>query len=127
VKGEGGEVRGRKHHELLVWQAGINLVCDVYQLTQGFPKEEKFGLSSQMRRAVVSVPSNIAEGAARSSHKEFLHFLFIARGSLSELETQLIISQRLQYCSQVESTMEKIDTIFGLLGGLMNSLKKVGQ
>lgn len=118
---------GRKHHELLVWQTAVDLVCEIYQLTQEFPQEEKYGLVAQMRRAAVSVPSNIAEGAARNSPKELLHFLYIARGSLSELETQIIIAQRLLYFDRAEKVMEKISAVFGLLGGLVISLKKAGQ
>jgi four helix bundle protein len=79
----------RPHYILEAWKEAKKLVREIYQLTQGFPKDETFGLTSQMRRAAVSIPSNIAEGAARSGQKELLQFLNIARGSLSELETQL--------------------------------------
>lgn len=79
----------RKHHDLLVWQEALSLVKVIYRLTSQFPKEELYGLTTQMRRAAVSVPSNIAEGASRTGSKEFLKFLSIARGSLSELETQI--------------------------------------
>ena len=75
----------RPHHELRVWRDAIDLVAKLYVLTAGFPADERFGLTAQMRRAAVSVPSNIAEGAARGSRKDFLRFLMIARGSLSEL------------------------------------------
>jgi four helix bundle protein len=77
----------RRHHDLQVWMEGMSLAKDVYAATASFPKEEIYGLTSQMRRAAVSLPSNIAEGAARGSKKEFLQFLVIARGSLMELET----------------------------------------
>lgn len=87
----------RKRHDLLVWQEAIQLVKMVYEVTAGFPRDELYGLTSQMRRAAVSVPSNIAEGAARFGTKEFLQFLAIARGSLSEIETQIIIANRLGF------------------------------
>ena len=87
----------RGHRDLLAWQEAISLVGIVYQCTANFPKEEVFGLTGQMRRAAVSVPSNIAEGAARNSKREFVQFLGFARGSLSELETQVIISQDLGF------------------------------
>jgi four helix bundle protein len=80
------------HKNLDVWNMGMDLVENVYRITEAFPKEEQFGLTSQMPRAAVSVPSNIAEGAARSSKREFLQFLYISLSSLSEIETQLIIA-----------------------------------
>ena len=83
----------RRHWQLTVWQDSIALVKRVYELTGGFPREELFGLTSQMRRAAVSVASNIAEGSAREGDKEFLRFLYIARGPLAELETQNIICE----------------------------------
>jgi four helix bundle protein len=114
----------RKHHELKVWQEAITLVKEVYRITVNFPHTEMYGLTSQMRRAAVSIPSNIAEGAARKSTNEFLQFLAIARGSLSELETQLVITKELGYLMQDEQITIRIDKIFGLLGGLINSIKK---
>ena len=87
-----------KHYsELIAWQKAIDLVATVYQATDSFPQREVFGLTNQMRRAAVSVPSNIAEGQGRSTTKDFLHFLSVARGSLQELETQIIIAHRLSY------------------------------
>ncbi len=114
----------RKHHELRVWQEAVALVTDVYRLTAVFPKEEVFALSSQMRRAAVSVPSNIAEGAARNSDKEFLQFLGVARGSLSELETQIVISGNLGYLKDPTVVTSSIDNLFGLIGGLMKSIQR---
>lgn len=113
----------RKHHDLLVWQRAISLVKGVYDLTAGFPASETYGLTSQMRRSAVSVPSNIAEGAARISEKEFLHFLGVARGSLSELETQLILAKEIGLVSETAELETQIDDIFGLLGGLINSIR----
>jgi four helix bundle protein len=114
----------RKHHELLAWQEAIALVKEVYRATADFPREETYGLTSQIRRAAVSVPSNIAEGAARTGDREFPQFLSVTRGSLSELETQVIIANELGYLPQHHQLMAKIDKIFGLVGGLMMSLRK---
>ena len=96
------------HKDLQIWQSGIELVEKVYRITSKFPASEMYGLTSQMRRASVSVPSNIAEGAARQGEKEFIHFLYIALGSLSELETQCLIAQRLEY-TQDDSIFEEIE------------------
>ncbi len=85
------------HKDLDIWKQGIQLVEEVYKATAEFPKEEIYGLTNQMRRASVSVPSNISEGAARSGKKEFIKFLYVALGSLAELETQTIISEKLGY------------------------------
>jgi four helix bundle protein len=98
------------YKDLIVWQKSIMLVKHIYQLTQRFPSEEKFGLVSQMRRSAVSIPSNIAEGQARRSSKEFAQFLSHAKGSAAELETQLIISKELIYCNENE-----LNNIFELL------------
>jgi four helix bundle protein len=85
------------HKDLDIWKLGIELVEEVYKTTVEFPKEEIYGLTNQMRRSSVSIPSNISEGAARGSKKEFIKFLYIALGSLAELETQTIISEKLGY------------------------------
>jgi four helix bundle protein len=87
----------KTHKDLQVWQRSINFVEKIYKVTGNFPKEELFGLSSQLRRSAVSIPSNIAEGGARHSNKEFLQFLYIALGSLAELEPQCLIAQRLEF------------------------------
>ena len=84
----------KPHRKLKVWQESMDFVIDLYRILEGFPREERFGLVTQLQRAVVSIPSHLAEGAARKSKKEFLQFLYIARGSLSELDTQLEISFR---------------------------------
>src|SRR5260370_41920494 len=87
----------KKYSELIVWQKAMDLTEEVYTETQHFPKEEIYGLTSQLRRAAVSVPSNIAEGQGRKSTSEFLHYLSIAYGSLMEVETQILIAARLAY------------------------------
>jgi four helix bundle protein len=118
-------VRGKveNHKDLDVWKEAIELVLDIYEITKSFPKEEVYGLTSQIRRATVSIPSNIAEGAARSSKKEFLKFLYIALGSLSELETELIIAHRLGYFHR-NDIFKKLEIVKKLLLGLIKSLKK---
>jgi|SRR4051812_31433998 four helix bundle protein len=89
-----------KYQDLKVWQKGIDLVVDVYKATAEFPKEEKYGLSSQMKRCAVSIPSNIAEGAGRNHDKEFVQFLSLANGSSFELETQVIVANKLKMLSE---------------------------
>lgn len=99
----------RPHYKLQAWSVSMELVKVVYRWSSAFPLEEKYGLQSQIRRAAVSVPSNIAEGAARNGSREFAHFLSIARGSLSELETQYLIATQLgmaNVCSQLEDHIE---------------------
>jgi four helix bundle protein len=107
----------------LAWQRAIDLVTTTYAVTQTFPKHELYALTSQIRRAAISVASNIAEGAARSSKKEFVHFLSMARGSLSELETQFIIAEKLNYLDSESEIFTRLDEAFGLIGGLMKSLR----
>ena len=91
------------YNNLQIWQQAMDLVEDIYKLTASFPTEEKFGLVSQMTRAAVSIPSNIAEGAGRNSDKDFAHFISIAIGSLYELNTQIVLSERLGYINQIQS------------------------
>lgn len=100
------------------------LVKAVYDVTAHFPRDEAFGLTSQMRRAAVSIPSNIAEGVARGTPREYVHFLNIARGSLSELDTQLDIACMLKYLSPEHAVFEQINTVGRLLSGLH---KKMSQ
>ena len=113
------------YKELVVWQKSIQLVTDIYKLTKIFPKEEAYGLVSQMHRAAISIPSNIAEGHDRNSDKEFSQFLCIARGSLAELETQVIIAENLGYIKQEQKTyiLNKCYEIGKMINGL---LKKLG-
>jgi four helix bundle protein len=97
------EPKARSYRDLLVWQKGIALVKQVYQMTGQFPAHERFGLTSQMQRAAVSIPSNIAEGQARQTTREFVQFLSYAEGSAAELDTQVVIAGELGYCDPVEA------------------------
>ena len=119
----------KSYRDLIVWQKAMDLVEDVYKKTKGFPREELYGLTSQLRRAVVSVPSNIAEGQGRTSTKEFLHHLSIAYGSLCEVETQILIGHRLGYLEKrdLESLDELTSEVGRLINGLSNKLPKNGQ
>jgi four helix bundle protein len=115
----------KPHHQLTVWRRSIEAVKQVYLITSTFPSEEKFGLVSQMRRAAVSIPSNIAEGAARNTPKEFDNFLHIAQGSTAELETQIIISQELHFLEpeQADRLLSELNEISKMIIGLQRSLK----
>ena len=112
----------KAHHNLQVWQRSIRFVTDIYQLTETFPKSELYGLINQMRRAAVSIAANIAEGAARNSKKEFKRFLSMSQGSIAELETHLIISENLGYCSDIRSLLNELDEISKMIIGLMKTL-----
>lgn len=114
----------RHYKELLVWQKGVSLAKLVYKLTVRFPPGERYGLTSQMRRAAVSVPSNIAEGQARRSTNEFLQFLSVAEGSLAELDTQLCLSVELGFALQpdVEPPLKEIDELQKMLAALKRKL-----
>ncbi len=113
-----------KFKDLLVWQKSMDLAEEVYRLTADFPVSEKFNLESQIKKSVVSISSNIAEGAGRNSKNEFKHFLSIALGSSYELETQLILSSRLNYGSKanIDLLLVKLDEIQKMLVGLQKSL-----
>jgi four helix bundle protein len=113
------------YRDLEVWNEAMNLTEHVYRLTPSLPQNEQYGLSSQLKRASVSVPSNIAEGHGRKGSKEFLHHLSIARGSLCELETQVILSVRLNFVSKEagEHVWNQCQTVGKLLNGLIRSLK----
>jgi four helix bundle protein len=110
----------RPHEKLEVWKRAIELSVDIYRLTEGLPAAEKYGLTSQMRRAAVSVSSNIAEGAGRGSTGYYMHHLSIAQGSLSELETQLVISNRLGFIDDEKFTAIKEQTM--IIGKMISSL-----
>jgi four helix bundle protein len=115
----------RNYRDLIAWQRAMDLVEAVYCLTQRFPKEEIYGLTAQIRRAVVSIPSNIAEGEGRESRNDFLRFLSIAHGSLREVETQLHIAVRLRYVrdEDVVETQLLCDETGRILRGLMNHVR----
>ncbi|MBZ5627783.1 MAG: four helix bundle protein [Acidobacteriia bacterium] len=114
------------YRELIVWQKSIELVTFVYRLTKQFPKEEIYGLTSQIRRAAVSVPSNIAEGQGRLSKKDFRHFLGQARGSLLELETQLLIASNLGYMREpaLKEFMERSGEVSRILHRLIEVMSE---
>ena len=112
----------RPHHRLDVWNDAIALVEVVYRVTSLFPADERYGLTSQLRRAAVSVPSNISEGAARRSRKEYLRHLGIARGSLSEVETQWLIACRLGLAEADAAVDDHVERVFARLNALIKSL-----
>jgi four helix bundle protein len=116
---------GESYRDLIAWRRAMDLVTDVYRATRSFPRDELYGLTNQLRRAAVSVPSNIAEGQARFSRKEFHHFLSHARGSLVEIETQITIAQNLGYLSppQVGPLLDKASELGKVLNGLIASIK----
>ena len=117
------------YRDLVVWQEAMELVHGIYDLTSTFPDNERFGLTSQMRRAAVSVASNVAEGQGRNSRGEFIQFLGNARGSLQELETQLLVAERRSFALQqgVKALMDQCDKVRRLLNGLINSLKPAAR
>jgi four helix bundle protein len=114
----------KSYRDLQTWKRAMDLVVVVYKATDAWPSGEKFGLTDQIRRAAVSVPSNIAEGQGRSSPNDFLRFLAIARGSLNELETQILIAERLNYLSEDEQdkVLNLADEVSRLLRGLARSM-----
>lgn len=116
----------KSYRDLQVWQKAMLMAREIYRVTAEFPREELYGLTQQIRRAAVSIPSNIAEGEGRESTKEWLRHLSIARGSLYELETQLLLAKDLSYVTEapVALLMEGADEISRMLRGLQSSLKK---
>lgn len=116
----------RPHRKLDVWQKAMALVKDIYTITAEFPESEGYGLTSQMRRAAVSIPSNIAEGAGRRGHKEFLQFINIAQGSVSELDTQLELATMVGYLDAEcrDDLTEKLTDLTKMLYGLARAIKK---
>jgi four helix bundle protein len=117
------------HEDLMVWQKAMDLVIEIYQISRPFPKEEMYGLTSQIRRAAVSIPANIAEGHARTGRRDFAHFLSIARGSLSETQTLLALALRLKYidATTVSKAQGMMDEIGRMLNKLYNSLLPPSQ
>jgi four helix bundle protein len=118
--------RVQSYRDLIVWQKSVELVLEIYRATQDFPRAETYGLVSQLRRAAVSVPSNVAEGHARLSTGEYRQFLGHARGSLMEIETQILISQRLGYMNSGQSNilLNRATEVGKVLNGLLSSLRQ---
>ncbi|MDH3541907.1 MAG: four helix bundle protein [Desulfobulbaceae bacterium] len=118
----------KPHKNLIAWQLAMDIAEEIYSITESFPAAEKFGLVSQMRRCAISVPSNIAEGAGRHTKKEFVNFLHISQGSLSELDTQIELSLRLRYID--ENTWTALNSMLieedKIISGLIRSQKKAG-
>jgi four helix bundle protein len=114
------------YKDLIAWQKGMALAREIYRATVTFPKEEMYGLTSQLRRAAVSIPSNIAEGKGRYSPRDFQHFLKQARGSVNEVETQILLAQQLGYLqkNKAEVLLEQCEEIGKILNGLISSLRK---
>jgi four helix bundle protein len=118
----------KSHKDLDVWKRSVSLVTFIYEVTQPFPKEEIYGLTNQIRRAAISIPSNISEGAGRKHSKEFIQFLYFSLGSLSELETQIIIGENLRYISseKSEKIQNELDEIRKMILGLVRHLNSKG-
>lgn len=113
----------KSFRELIVWQKSMDLCEEIYEIVSSFPPSEVYGLTAQLKRAVISIPSNIAEGASRNSTKEFIQFLYIANGSLSEVETQLELAVRLKFIGEEKIPVENIKYIRVMLLSLIRSLK----
>ena len=113
--------------DLIVWQKAHLLVLEIYKITKLFPKEETYGLINQMRRAVISITSNIAEGFGRQGYKEKIQFYFIASGSLAELENQILVARDLKYFSPTQEIFVLCDDVYKLLNGLISASKKRKQ
>ena len=116
----------QSYSDLIVWQKALALAVDVHRLSESFPRSERFGLTSQLRRAAVSIPSNIAEGAARRTTRDLISFLYIARGSLAELETQLLLARQLGYLDDtgLEQMRPGLKEVGRLLNGLIAGLRR---
>ncbi len=119
----------RSYQDLVAWQKAMDLVTEIYRLSQKFPKEELFGLASQIRRAAVSIPSNIAEGRGKASKGEVQQFLGHAKGSLFEVETQILIARNLNYLNESEANriLEQTAEVGKVLNGLIASFKKLNK
>ncbi len=114
------------YRDLLAWQKAMELITQIYRVSQKFPSEELYGIVSQMRRAAISIPSNIAEGQGRLTKGEFIQFLGIARGSLLELETQILVAQNLNYLDEptLKNLLELTSEVGRLVNGLLGAIKK---
>jgi four helix bundle protein len=116
---------GQSYRDLIAWQKAMNFVMDVYGVTKGFPRDEVYGLASQLRRAAVAIPTNIAEGQARYAANDFFYFLGRARGALVEVETQILIAQNLAYLTQEkgQQLLDKAAELGRILNGLIGSIR----
>jgi four helix bundle protein len=116
----------KDYRELIVWQKAMDLVESIYRVTGEFPREEVYGLTSQIRRAAISIPSNIAEGNGRNTTRDYVHFLGMAYGSVKEVETQILIAERLRYvnASRGDELVNVTGEVARLISGLMNSLNR---
>ncbi|MFH1370885.1 MAG: four helix bundle protein [Planctomycetota bacterium] len=114
----------KTYRDLQIWQIGIEIVTDIYGVTKKFPKEETYGLASQMRRSAISIPSNAAEGFKRFHNKEYKQFLYISSGSCGELETQVTIARKLDYIDEQQETalLEKLDHVGRMISSLIKKL-----
>lgn len=112
-----------KHRNLEVWKRAIVLAEQIYKITKCFPADERFSLTDQIRRAVISVPSNIAEGSGRQTPKDFANFLSIARGSLAEIDAQLVVAQRLGYVSDINAVTDEIVQLSKMLNAFITNLR----
>ena len=124
VERHASSVRLRTYRELLAWQVACSLAKRIYRFTEPLPRAEEFGLRSQMRRAAVSVASNIAEGAGRGGDREFAQFVSVALGSMNELETQVLLVDDVQLCDKDTDLEETMERLYALLNGLRNALRK---
>ena len=120
----GDGVKLNSYKDLQAWKISMDFVILIYKLTSKFPSNEMYGLTNQIRRCAVSIPSNLAEGSGRKNTKEYIHFLYISNGSLSELETQLEISYKLGYIKDIEYLNDKMRYIRSMLVGLIRSLER---
>jgi four helix bundle protein len=111
------------YRELIAWQKAMDLVTHIYEITKSFPVEERYGLVSQMRRCAVSIPSNIAEGQARNTTGEFKQFIGVARGSIAELTTQILIAEQLGYLTEPQQAIDLAEEVGRILTGLSQSLR----
>lgn len=116
----------RSHKDLIVWQKGLELAVAIHRLTENFPRHERFGMVARLRRAAVSIPSNIAEGAARRTTRDFIAFLHIARGSLAELETRLLLAERTACVTPaaVEKIISLADEVGHMINGMLRGLQR---
>ena len=115
----------KSHKDLDVWKKSMTLVENIYKITNEFPTNETYGLTSQLKRASISIPSNIAEGAARKGNKEFIQFLYISLGSAAEVETQVLLANRLGFSKGTETLLKDIEEIKQMLNGLIRYLKRI--